>query len=667
MFASRSKLAVISVLAAATGCAEMSGPALDAREQAIVGGGQTDAYPAVPLLYYEEQDGSWFTCSGTLISPYVVVTAAHCVDEPGNPAQHLAYFGGNTLLDSLEADPAYLGMVAALDRAYDPAYVDDQPTAGHDIGLVALAEPAPVPPMAYHRAGGALPDDPMIQLVGWGITSATADDAGIKRAVEAAVVDSDARFVRYGDAAANTCPGDSGGPGFLTVDGEERLVTITSFGTNECDEGYGGRIDHYLESLVEPFIAEHDPDGGCLTDGACNQACGEVDADCGGGQPGDGEDDGDGHGDGEGDGEVTYSPSVGGCSSGGAGGPLAIALAGLALALVRRRAATLAVALGAATGCAGLDPDVAGSAAQAIVGGRPTDGYPAAPLLLLETPSGAELTCSSALIAPQVVVTAAHCALLLPATPTRVYFGSSALTERLEDDPGFVAVIDAVDWAYDPAYDLERSHLGHDFALVTLAEPAPMAPLPYHRERGPMPDEDPTVHLVGWGDTEAAAGEAGVKREVDADLIESDDLFLAYGDDEASTCHGDSGGPGFLTIDGQERLVTITSYGAPGCGLGHGGRIDAYLDSFIDPYIAAQDPSGGCLVDGACNDLCGVADPDCAPPGVGEPDGHSEDDGVGDSDVRPSSGGCAAGGRLGPLGLSLALTGLALSRRRRAT
>src|SRR5262245_4643268 len=55
----------------AGGCAQDS---IGVRTSAIVGGGPTSEYPAVLLL--QRPDGAF--CTGTLVAPDVVLTAAHC-------------------------------------------------------------------------------------------------------------------------------------------------------------------------------------------------------------------------------------------------------------------------------------------------------------------------------------------------------------------------------------------------------------------------------------------------------------------------------------------------------------------------------------------------------------------------------------------------------------
>ena len=104
-----------------------------------------------------------------------------------------------------------------------------------------------------------------------------------------------------------------------------------------------------------------------------------------------------------------------------------------------------------------------------------------------------------------------------------------------------------------------------------------------------------------------------------------------------SVCFGDSGGPGFLTIDDQEVVAGVHSFTSSNCtGTGGDTRVDLHLESLILPYIQANDPTcaanfvcaaGGCTSDPDC-DLCGAGDQcvEC----FGEPDPDCPDKAVGD-------------------------------------
>jgi uncharacterized protein (TIGR03382 family) len=60
------------------------------------------------------------------------------------------------------------------------------------------------------------------------------------------------------------------------------------------------------------------------------------------------------------------------------------------------------------------------------------------------------------------------------------------------------------------------------------------------------------------------------------------------------TCNGDSGGPVFITRNGQEEIAGITSYGDDACQqFSSSTRVDTDLD-FLDEQVALADPTTGC-------------------------------------------------------------------------
>jgi secreted trypsin-like serine protease len=304
-----SRVALLVSLGLAAGCslsAADESPELGESSAAVVGGTPTTGYPAVALLYSEfsEADGAQL-CSGTLISPRVIMTAAHCVEFPdGDPTTYLAYFGANI---TTQSDPQRIGTVDIVDYIANPDWNIDDLEAGRDIGLVLLARPAPVQPMRFNRNPIDQLVGQQVHLVGWGRTSGEGEDYGIKREAMSSLQAADGQLMQYGSASANTCQGDSGGPNFMTIGGEEVVAGITSFGNVGCDQvGFGTRVDVHAESFIDPFVADNDPDA--------------VPVD-----PGDDPGDGDGGSD-EPGGSGPAAPVSGGCGAGGPTGPVGFTL-----------------------------------------------------------------------------------------------------------------------------------------------------------------------------------------------------------------------------------------------------------------------------------------------------------------------------------------------------
>ncbi len=194
-----------------------------------------NGHPEVGALLapHAYSDGTWTTCTGTLIAPTVFLTAAHCdQDEELVAVTFDATYDASTGTEywgTWHADPAYGH------RQNDP----------HDIAVVILDQAVPGIAPARLPAAGALGDLPVgtgFTSVGYGAQSVTIDHgptfhyADVRYVTTGVLNAVTPDWLRISGNPARgygtTCYGDSGGPNFL---GDTNIVAgLTVTGDAMC-------------------------------------------------------------------------------------------------------------------------------------------------------------------------------------------------------------------------------------------------------------------------------------------------------------------------------------------------------------------------------------------------------------------------------------------------
>lgn len=183
-------------------------------------------------------------CSGTIIGPRAIMTAAHCIQAfDANTRRKLPDLilpNGTDFMISFDTNVAPGGRLVRAAKAiphpdWDPNQtLSPQPTAApNDIGLIILESDIPD---GARIAELGLESDTVsgnIQLVGYGVSrSRNTNDTGVLRQVEVPVngVETGTKRFQVGAFGRGACAGDSGGPAYMKKGDRYVVIGATSTG-----------------------------------------------------------------------------------------------------------------------------------------------------------------------------------------------------------------------------------------------------------------------------------------------------------------------------------------------------------------------------------------------------------------------------------------------------
>lgn len=252
----------------------------------IIGGDDTPQgkYPFVVSINEEYLDGRTFGhfCGGSLVSPSLVLTAAHCVNDLIDPADEDFRDPAKVVIVVNRADQrnrrvgeqrrvlqtsgTASGYAVVVHPKYDPE------TYSHDVAIIALDRPVlTVEPVALATPDSDVLERPgsLLTVAGWGNTSSSAVPRlpTIMQSVKVPVVSRwecqfaypagwDDSMMCAGVGGRDACQGDSGGPLFAELPDRRGFVQagVVSYGTGCGKRGFPGGYARISEREINDFV-----------------------------------------------------------------------------------------------------------------------------------------------------------------------------------------------------------------------------------------------------------------------------------------------------------------------------------------------------------------------------------------------------------------------------
>lgn len=204
-------------------------------------------YPWVASIWYAGVDDEYYypICTGSLIAPDVVLTAAHCILNSGTYYVQM----GSNIIDG-DSDSTFYEIDAVWKN---PRY--SKRKLVNDIGLLKLSAPqTKVAPMAYatSRDLTAVKKVKSFEILGWG-QDQSGETASYLRYTQVSEQSKAARslysskffnsrtmiaagkYIKRERVYTGACNGDSGGPLVANIRGVQKVVGVTSWGKKGCN------------------------------------------------------------------------------------------------------------------------------------------------------------------------------------------------------------------------------------------------------------------------------------------------------------------------------------------------------------------------------------------------------------------------------------------------
>lgn len=260
--------------------------------QPMINGDLEEGFDAtVVVMSPAGTSSSFVNCSGSMITPRVGLTAAHCIEAVGMSdfVDGFVHFGPAAF-----APDAYV----PIDAAYaHPSYVfDPDPRLDPDtwdLAVFTLSSDASVRPTPFRRtAVSSALSGTALKSVGYGVTAAGGGGIGERRSIdlELATVRGNVLVATsdIGAGEGHICTGDSGGPQFAMQGDAWVQWGVHSWSSSGCTGEQGStRVDIAAPWILDRVEEVHGSRDVCTIngwrgDGPCDPGCTDPDPDCAG-------------------------------------------------------------------------------------------------------------------------------------------------------------------------------------------------------------------------------------------------------------------------------------------------------------------------------------------------------------------------------------------------